>query len=91
MKVLAPRNHGIRQYDESTGEIRFWEFDVLGGVTEGTVTGDGRDLVYEYGYGDYRIRERLVYRGERHYELIINSLPEKEDDYLLRVDLRVLE
>ena len=29
------RNEGIRAYDAEAGELRFWEFDVFGGITAG--------------------------------------------------------
>ncbi len=49
---FGPRNHGIRQYDPETKTIRFWEFDVFGGRTEGTVFARGDDLFYQYDYNN---------------------------------------
>ncbi|NAS30821.1 hypothetical protein GTQ40_07550 [Flavobacteriaceae bacterium R38] len=49
---LGLRNHGIRQYDSVSGKIRFWEFDVFGGLTEGKVIVKDNNLYYQYKYGD---------------------------------------
>jgi len=49
---LGLRNHGIRRYDNQTGKIHFWEFDVFGGLTEGELIVKGDNLYYQYQYGD---------------------------------------
>ncbi|MHA7056151.1 hypothetical protein ACWGOQ_0002955 [Aquimarina sp. M1] len=49
------RNHGIRKFDTKMKTIKFWEFDVFGGGTKGTVTTDGKNIIYRYQY-----RESLV-------------------------------
>lgn len=44
------RSHGIRQYDEESGTIKFWKFDVFGSVTEGDVRDEGKNIFYEFGF-----------------------------------------
>lgn len=44
------RNYGIRQYDVKSKTIRFWEFDIFGTLTEGTVESEGKNLIYKYDY-----------------------------------------
>ncbi len=46
------RNHGIRRYNPNSKEIEFYEFDVFGGLTEGKVTIEGKNLYYSYQYAD---------------------------------------
>ena len=45
------RNLGIRQYDPASKEIKFWEYDVFGGLTEGTVELKDQSFYYHYEYG----------------------------------------
>lgn len=55
------RNIGYRQYDAPTGVIRFWEFDVFGGVTEGEVMINDRDIWYKYQYGESVVTDAWEY------------------------------
>ena len=50
--IWGHRNHGIRQWDQSDEIIKFWEYDVYGGVTTGTVTVDDKNFYYQYNYGE---------------------------------------
>lgn len=45
------RNEGLRAWDASSGELRFWEFDVFGGITKGTVLVESKNIYYQYVYG----------------------------------------
>ena len=65
------RNHGIRQYDEKLKKIRFWEFDIFGNLTEGTVEGEGKNLIYKYDYGGTFVTEMWVYKNEKTYDFIV--------------------
>ena len=47
---LGKRNYGIRQYDKKSDAVRFWEFDVFGGLTTGFVFTEGNNLFYKYEY-----------------------------------------
>ncbi|MBT8185450.1 MAG: hypothetical protein KJN76_11470 [Eudoraea sp.] len=51
------RNHGIRQYDSITGKIKFWEFDVFGGLSAGEVTQNGPNISYTYDYGNKTVTD----------------------------------
>ena len=68
---LGLRNHGIRQYDEKSNKIRFWEFDVFGTLTEGTVENDGKNLIYRYDYGGTFVTEMWIYENEKTYGFIV--------------------
>ncbi|WP_209400661.1 hypothetical protein [Pseudozobellia sp. WGM2] len=65
------RNHGIRQYDEKLKKIRFWEFDVFGNLTEGTVESEEKNLKYMYDYGGTFVTEMWIYKDEKTYDFIV--------------------
>jgi len=46
----SQRNYGIRAWDKKEQKMKFWEFDVFGGIITGDVIIDGNNiyLVYEY-------------------------------------------
>lgn len=48
--TLVQRNEGIRAWDANTETMRFWEFDRLGGITEGTVGLVEGGISYSYRY-----------------------------------------
>ncbi|MCB0641448.1 MAG: hypothetical protein KDC44_07395, partial [Phaeodactylibacter sp.] len=66
--AYGPRNHGIRKYDPDTGEIRFWEFDIYGGVTEGTVIAKDRSILYQYDYGGDQLTDMWEYLNDSTYQ-----------------------
>ena len=68
---FGPRNHGIRQYDETENVIRFWEFDVFGGVTQGIVVSDGRNIIYNYEYGGTALTEIWQYKDDDTYDFTV--------------------
>lgn len=65
------RNEGIRHYDPSSKTIKFWEFDVFGGLTEGTVKAEGKDLIYSYEYGGTHLTEMWIYKDEQTYTYVV--------------------
>jgi len=65
------RNHGIRQYDKELKKIKFWEFDIFGNVTEGTVTSHEKNLIYTYDYGGTSLTEMWIYKNEKIYNFIV--------------------
>ncbi|WP_422351292.1 hypothetical protein [Flagellimonas sp.] len=71
--TYGPRNHGIRQYDEASKTIKFWEFDVFGGVTEGTVIANGKDIIYTYAYGESLVTDYWEYIDDHTYNFIVGS------------------
>jgi catechol 2,3-dioxygenase-like lactoylglutathione lyase family enzyme len=66
------RNHGIRKYD-ATGKIIFWEFDVFGGVTKGTVKLEDKNILYEYEYGDSKVTDIWEYVDENTYNFKVGN------------------
>ncbi len=72
-KQFGHRNHGIRQYNKTKNRIDFWEYDIFGGVTQGTMHIDGQDLYYRYVYGQSMITELWKYIDDSTYQYIIGD------------------
>lgn len=72
------RNHGVRQFDQNLKKIRFWEFDVFGNVTEGTVESDGKDIIYRYDYGGTYVTEMWKYKNDTVYDFVVGVLENGE-------------
>ena len=70
---FGPRNHGIRKYDPQNQTIVFWEFDVFGGVTQGTVTQKGKDIIYTYYYGGTQVTDYWEYVDANTYNFTVGS------------------
>lgn len=68
------RNFGIRRYDPNTGEMKFWEFDVFGGLTEGRIEVDGKDIYYHYEYGETSLTDHWAYQDENTYGFTVGVL-----------------
>jgi hypothetical protein len=69
--IFGVRNHGIRQYDEASDQIKFWEFDVFGGLTKGIVESDGKNIVYRYDYGGNLVTEMWIYQNDNSYQFVV--------------------
>ncbi|MBQ4818516.1 hypothetical protein [Aquimarina sp. MMG016] len=67
------RNHGIRKYDAETKTIKFWEFDIFGGVTEGTIKAEGKNIIYQYQYGESLVTDMWEYVNENTYNFKVGS------------------
>lgn len=67
------RNHGIRQYNSVEDKIEFWEFDVFGGVTKGTVQIKDRNIWYQYKYGDATVTDCWEYMDDSKYKFTVGS------------------
>ncbi|PRX55201.1 VOC family protein [Flagellimonas meridianipacifica] len=67
------RNHGIRKYNPETKAIEFWEFDVFGGLTKGTVTTENRNIVYSYRYGESIVTDMWEYIDENTYNFKVGN------------------
>ena len=61
------RNIGIRQMDAKEGKVKFWEYDVFGGVTQGTVFGQGKNLYYQYDYDGAFLTDEWEYVNDSTY------------------------
>lgn len=70
-KEFGPRSHGIRQYDPESGSIKFWEFDVFGGLTEGRVVSEGRNILYHYNYGGMQLTDMWEYVDDSTYNFTV--------------------
>lgn len=75
---LGPRNHGVRQFDTKTNTIKFWEFDVFGGLTEGTVFAEGKNIIYQYKYGNSVVTDMWEYVDDKTYNFKVGSYENRE-------------
>ncbi len=72
------RNFGIRKFDTAGESIRFWEFDVFGGLTEGEVMPKGKDLFYQYNYGGTELTDCWQYVNDSTYNFIVGVYENEE-------------
>ena len=70
---IGMRNHGIRQFDKASNTINFWEYDVFGGRTEGTVYAEGKNIIYQYSYGETVVTDMWEYVDDTTYNFIVGS------------------
>ena len=70
---LGLRNQGIRQYDAKCECLRFWEFDVFGGLTEGVVFQEGKNIVYQYDYGGSKVTDMWEYVDNNTYNFKVGA------------------
>ena len=76
--VYGSRNHGIRKYDAKTNSIKFWEFDIFGGTTKGTVKTKGKDIIYTYAYGESVVTDYWAYVDDYTYDFTVGSYEDGE-------------
>ncbi len=67
------RNYGIRKYDVESETIRFWEFDVFGGLTEGIVAVEGENLYYVYPYGSGIVTDAWEKEADGSYKFVVGE------------------
>lgn len=72
------RNHGIRKLDNASNTIVFWEFDVFGGVTQGKVTCEGKNIYYQYPYGESVVTDLWEFIDHNTYNFIVGDYSEGE-------------
>jgi len=75
---FGDRNHGIRKYDKSKDEIQFWEFDIFGGTTTGTVKQVDKNIVYEYDYGGTIVTELWEFVNDSTYNFQVGKYHEEK-------------
>ncbi|GEM_PF-823957 len=75
---LGLRNHGIRQVDKNSNVIKFWEFDVFGGLTKGLLTVQGMNIMYQYHYGDSNVTDMWEYVDDSTYNFIVGEYDQGE-------------
>lgn len=61
------RNHGIRKYDAKLNKVKFWEFDVFGNLTEGTVIFNDKNIIYNYDYQGTNVTDMWEYVNDNLY------------------------
>ena len=71
--VYGDRNFGIRQFDSISGKLKFWEFDVFGGLTVGEVIKKNKNILYQYDYGSSSITDMWEYVNDSTYNFIVGS------------------
>ena len=69
----GPRNHGIRKYNSEDKTIKFWEFDVFGGVTTGEIKIEGKNILYVYQYGESLVTDMWEYVDKNTYNFRVGS------------------
>ncbi len=67
------RNHGIRKFDTKTNTLKFWEFDVFGGLTEGEIKIDGKNIIYQYQYGKSVVTDMWEYVDDNTYNFKVGN------------------
>ncbi len=72
------RNHGIRKFDSETNAIKFWEFDVFGGVTSGKVVQEGKNSYSQYQYGESVITDFWEFYDPNTYNFTVGSFENGE-------------
>ncbi len=77
-KKKGHRNHGIRKWNPETGKIDFWEFDVFGGVTTGTIEVKEKDFIYHYQYGESTVTDYWEYVDPQTYNFKVGEFEDGE-------------
>ena len=75
---LGQRNHGIRKFDAQYQQIKFWEFDVFGGITEGEVLIEDDNIIYQYNYDGIQLTDIWEYVDDRTYNFTVGEYQEGE-------------
>ncbi len=71
--TYGDRNHGIRKFDAETNTLKFWEFDVFGGVTQGEVVFQGKNLYYRYDYEGTTVTDAWLYADAKTYNFKVGK------------------
>ncbi|MEM6723808.1 MAG: hypothetical protein AAF598_07200 [Bacteroidota bacterium] len=86
------RNKGIRAWNPNLEQVRFWEFDIEGGLTEGMVQIDGKSIYYDYQYkvnnDEFAFRDSWIWVDENTYRFEINIYQEGDWKNLLSTMVR---
>ncbi len=92
LSKIGHRNHGVRKFDPVTGSIKFWEFDIFGGLTEGNVVIEGKNILYRYPYGESMVTDMWEYVDENTYNFKIGSyIKGKWDQVYLETKFSVVQ
>jgi hypothetical protein len=67
------RNEGINAWSEAEKQIKFWEFDIFGGITSGSCRIENKDIYYDYlydfGEGPMPLTDAWLYIDDNSYTL----------------------
>ncbi|MFC5047568.1 hypothetical protein ACFSTE_06440 [Aquimarina hainanensis] len=77
-KEWGKRAHGVRQVDVASNTLVFWEFDVFGNMTTGTMYSKGKDIYYQYRYGEVLLTDMWKYVNDATYSFIVGELIDGE-------------
>ena len=82
---FGERSFGVRQFDEQSGKIIFWEYDILGGSVEGEIRIDGKNLYFIYKYGESTLADIWEYKDEKKYAFSVVSFENDQigDSYII--------
>lgn len=76
------RNEGIRLWSDEASAIIFWEFDIFGGITEGTIDIDAQNIYYHYSYdtgqGSIELTDAWIYKEKDTYEFVVGEYQDGE-------------
>lgn len=67
------RNYGFRQYDSNTKSVHFWEFDIFGNLTKGTVFNDKKNIYYQYKYGESQVTDMWEFVNDSTYNFKVGN------------------
>ncbi|MEQ9063924.1 MAG: hypothetical protein RIE58_07090 [Vicingaceae bacterium] len=70
---LGLRNHGIRQFDNESNRINFWEFDIKSELTKGIVFSEGNNIIYQYDYNGSIVTDMWEYVDDSTYNFKIGN------------------
>lgn len=77
------RNHGVRRYDTETQQLEFYEYDAFGGLTQGVIKVEGKDLIYVYAYGEQMLADKWQYISDEEYKFIVGTYNNGKLDMIL--------
>ncbi|MEP1096102.1 MAG: hypothetical protein ABJG78_13390 [Cyclobacteriaceae bacterium] len=72
------RNEGIRFWKENEEVIKFYEFDIFGGITEGVCTIDSNSIIYDYVYEGLTFRDSWIFKDLNTYQYVVENLENGE-------------
>lgn len=72
------RNHGIRKWNSKKNILEFWEFDVFGGVTQGKIFVEDKNLRYEYDYGGTLVSDYWEFVDDNTYNFKVGNYVDGE-------------
>ncbi len=74
------RNEGVRTFNTQTNQIEFYEFDKLGGVSQGVVKIEDQNIYYEYSYGEMLLRDSWIFISKDEYAYKVCSIVNNKCD-----------